>query len=186
MEITEASLRQKFTEIDTEDLIKLREDGGKTDMALDVIESILSERGVSFSPRSEIESPLSRSYARENNLASVGSRFVAQIIDTLIALFVCLPLIFIIGGFGIIALILYILFQDGLPGGQSIGKRFLNIAVIDKTNGEVCGFGKSFVRNFLLVIFGIIDSLFIFSESRQRLGDRLANTIVVNTTGNID
>ena len=35
------------------------------------------------------------------------------------------------------------------------------------------------MRNFLLALLGIIDWIFIFGDTRQRLGDMAANTIVV-------
>ena len=76
----------------------------------------------------------------------------------------------------------YILFADGMSGGQSLGKRWLGMVVIDAASGEPCTFGKSFVRNITLVLLGPIDWIFIFGESRRRLGDRLAGTVVVSNS----
>jgi uncharacterized RDD family membrane protein YckC len=75
--------------------------------------------------------------------------------------------------------ILYILLADGLPGGQSFGKKALRMRVIDERTGRDCTFGKSFLRNILLAILGPIDWVFIFGKKRQRLGDQVAGTIVV-------
>lgn len=68
--------------------------------------------------------------------------------------------------------------------GQTIGKMVMGIIVV-KENGEPCDFMAALLRN----VFRIIDILpqlyligFIFialSEKKQRLGDRLAGTIVV-------
>jgi uncharacterized RDD family membrane protein YckC len=72
----------------------------------------------------------------------------------------------------------YLLFSDGLGEGQSFGKKMLKIAVVDKTTGRPCGYGRSFVRN-IVRMFGLVDWVFMLGERRQRLGDRAANTIVV-------
>jgi uncharacterized RDD family membrane protein YckC len=68
--------------------------------------------------------------------------------------------------------------------GQTVGKMVMGIIVV-KENGEPCDFFAALLRN----VFRIIDSLptlyligFIviaLTEKKQRLGDRLAGTIVV-------
>lgn len=68
--------------------------------------------------------------------------------------------------------------------GQTIGKMVMGIIVV-KENGEPCDFFAALLRN----VFRIIDSLptlyligFIviaLTEKKQRLGDRLAGTVVV-------
>jgi uncharacterized RDD family membrane protein YckC len=75
--------------------------------------------------------------------------------------------------------ILYVLFCDCLPGGQSTGKRMLGIAVVDQQSGRPCSPGQSFMRNLLLGILGFFDWIFIVGEGRRRLGDIVAGTIVV-------
>jgi uncharacterized RDD family membrane protein YckC len=55
----------------------------------------------------------------------------------------------------------------------------MGTAVVDAATGRPCTFGKSFLRNFLLVVLGFIDWIFIFGRRRQRLGDMAANTLVV-------
>lgn len=72
----------------------------------------------------------------------------------------------------------YYLFADGFPGGQSLGKRWIGMYVVDEKSGEPCTWGDSFVRNFFAA-FGPIDWIFIFGEKHQRLGDKVAGTIVV-------
>ncbi len=79
----------------------------------------------------------------------------------------------------------YVLFSDGFTNGQSLGKRAFHIAVIDASTGEPCTFARSLIRNLLLVVFLVIDWLFIFGKNRQRLGDIVAQTIVVNLTPEI-
>jgi uncharacterized RDD family membrane protein YckC len=76
----------------------------------------------------------------------------------------------------------YCLLADGLPGGQSLAKRLLGMAVIKERTGQACSWGDSFVRNVLLVVLGPIDWVFIFfGDKHQRLGDRAAGTIVLKT-----
>jgi uncharacterized RDD family membrane protein YckC len=69
--------------------------------------------------------------------------------------------------------------------GQSIGKKILGIKVV-RSDGMPVSFARLFwLRNFviwiisLVPLFGIVDSLFIFGESRQCLHDKIADTIVV-------
>lgn len=73
----------------------------------------------------------------------------------------------------------YYFFADGLAGGQSYGKRWMGIRVVDDRSGKPCSFGQSFLRNLLLAILGPIDWVFIFGERHQRLGDKAAHTFVL-------
>jgi uncharacterized RDD family membrane protein YckC len=123
-------------------------------------------------------------------LASLGSRFLGQILDGIIAILLGLcsfavlylfkvsvgvqTAIFIVVIYG------YFLFSDGFKGGQSLGKRVLKTAVIDSFQGKPCSYGQSLARNFLQIL-GIIDWIFIFGKKRQRLGDKAAGTIVVRS-----
>ena len=128
----------------------------------------------------------------DHDLAERGDRLVAQFIDFLVVILAIILSAFlssfseIIGGivalFGLLFAIFYILCADGLKGWQSYGKQVMKICVMDATSGKPCTFVKSFIRNIPLAFLGIIDWIFIFSEKRQRLGDMLANTIVVRKT----
>ncbi|HYO83190.1 MAG TPA: RDD family protein, partial [Bryobacteraceae bacterium] len=118
------------------------------------------------------------------NLASLGQRLVAQILDTVLA---AVPIVaaLMLGSMstelGVVAVIaaggfavFYLLFADGFSGGQSFGKRIVGISVIHGETGRPCTFGQSFVRNLLLAICGWIDWIFILGGKRQRLGDKAA------------
>jgi len=76
---------------------------------------------------------------------------------------------------------LYYLLNDGLPNGQSLGKKLFRIQVIDEKTGQPCRIGKSFLRNIPMVIplVNLLDVLYIFGDERKRLGDHWAGTIVV-------
>ena len=72
-----------------------------------------------------------------------------------------------------------------LQNGQSIGKKLLTIKVV-RSDGSRASLGRIFwlrnvVNGLLSVIplYGLIDVLFIFGESRQCLHDKIADTIVV-------
>ena len=118
--------------------------------------------------------------------ASLSARLSAQVFDTAIA-----ALIIVLGLAGttrtsgapaLIAFALslaYLLLADSLPGGQSLGKRLMGIAVVDERTGRPCTLVQALVRNGLLLFLSIIDWLCVFSRTRQRLGDKAAHTIVV-------
>jgi uncharacterized RDD family membrane protein YckC len=69
--------------------------------------------------------------------------------------------------------------------GQSIAKKILSIKVV-RSDGSPITLGRLFwLRNVvnglisIVPLYGLIELLFIFSESRQCLHDKLADTIVV-------
>jgi uncharacterized RDD family membrane protein YckC len=69
--------------------------------------------------------------------------------------------------------------------GQTIGKKLLGIKVV-RRDGSPSTVGRIFwLRNVvngllgMIPMYGVIDGLFIFAESRQCLHDKLADTIVV-------
>ncbi|MFZ0485361.1 MAG: RDD family protein [Arenicellales bacterium] len=130
------------------------------------------------------------------NNVGVGPRAVAIIIDTVI-LFVAgwiIALFFgratttgfhLSGGpallFFLIALAYYIVMEA--QKGATIGKLLLGLRVVNEDGGSI-DWQASIVRNLLR----IVDGLFIYlvgailvwtSDKKQRLGDRLAKTIVI-------
>ena len=123
----------------------------------------------------------------EIELAARGQRLLAQAIDGCIAggpMVIAAFVLARLGSTGGVVTILaavwagaYLLFADG--GGQSIAKKWMGLHVVDATTGAPCTIMQSFVRNFLLMILGPIDWVFIFGERHQRLGDKAAGTIVV-------
>ena len=129
------------------------------------------------------------SSVQDYELASLKDRIFAQIIDYVIAglivIVASLPLLVgeILGiasiGTAFFLAFMYLLFSDGLSGGQSLGKKAMRIAVVNADSGEPCGFIGSALRNLSLNFLGIIDWIFIVGDRRQRLGDMIANTRVV-------
>jgi uncharacterized RDD family membrane protein YckC len=120
-------------------------------------------------------------------LASRWSRLVGQMID---GSFAALPMFLAAaiakGGsvisaplfiLGIGWMFFYLFLADGLHEGQSFAKQWLGMRVVS-ASGVPCTFGQSFVRN-IFTILGPFDWIFIFGDRRQRLGDKVAGTIVV-------
>lgn len=117
-------------------------------------------------------------------LARIGQRFTAQFIDGLVAVAVGVIFYFIADALGLsnewvfMGWLAYILLCDGLPRGQSIGKRFTHTRVVHVETELPCTYWQSCVRNFTLVL-GVIDVAFIVGKQRRRLGDLLARTKVI-------
>jgi len=128
------------------------------------------------------------------------SRFVARLIDVVIALAMYLLFKALWLPLGIFAACTYVGLQDGLGVGQSVGKRLLGLRVIDDQRGLPATMRHSFFRNlpfvlaipllgsplswlFLLFLIGPIilleTYLIVALDSGIRVGDVLANTLVV-------
>ena len=87
----------------------------------------------------------------------------------------------------LIGLALWFLYFTLLEGhyGQTIGKMALNIKVVREADGAPIDYGEAAVRTILRIIDGLFDyligAIFIWtSDEKQRLGDRVAHTVVVS------
>lgn len=138
----------------------------------------------------------------EFELAGIGCRFIAMLMDYFITflitvifylVFGILAILFdnIIANLGeyIIAIIMFGIFLINFSGyfilfeyiwsGQTPGKRLAGIRVI-KENGQPPNFFEIFIRNILRVIDIVVGPYFIlFSNKEKRLGDFIVQTIVV-------
>ena len=186
MEITKESLVENYMSMD-EDVLIERSLGELTDIAREAIEEVIEERGIKqeyIEAKSKARGvSLKAQHELESNLASPSVRLFAQVVDTFIAL-----LFFSISIFGDIGIIIgtilalaYIWFADGLLFGRSVGKLITNTKVVIEKTKAPCSYLRSFARNFPLTVLGLFDWVFIFGEKRQRLGDLIAGTVVVNT-----
>ncbi len=133
------------------------------------------------------------------NYQGIGPRLVAQIVDGIVLIILYFVLgAAMFGGFTFevfgaaagsfmgIYLLVFFLYYIVLEGalGTTIGKMAAKIKVV-REDGSPCGFGPAVVRNVLrvvdalpfLYIIGII--LVSRSDKKQRLGDRLAKTVVI-------
>ena len=69
--------------------------------------------------------------------------------------------------------------------GATVGKLVCKIRV-KKENGDACGIHKAFVRNMLRIVDGLAFYLvgiilIARSDKKQRLGDRIAKTVVIGS-----
>jgi len=189
MKVTEQDLRERYETLETRELLELQARGTLTETATRVLEQVLAQRSVPAEDRAaitaEIEKEASARDQEMGSLASPGARLGAQIIDSILVVIIVFLSALIgmaappVAMVGVLVAVAYLLLADGLPQGQSVGKRVLDIAVIDRRTHQPCTYGQSFLRNFLLAVLGIFDWIFIFGRTHQRLGDRAANTIVV-------
>ena len=121
--------------------------------------------------------------------ADIGKRLSAAFVDALVVTTLSLgywtggsPL-YLAFGAG------YLLLRDAV-GGRSIGKLLLGVVVINVKTGRPAAFAGSVERNLLLLLPGA-NVVAVFLEARtivsdpqgQRLGDRLAQTQVVEGAG---
>jgi len=195
MQVTEQDLRERYASMETEQLLELQARGDLTETAARVLEQELARRPISAEDRAAISSELKQQTAEQDelikSLASPPQRFTAQFIDSVVTLMIFIPAVLVwpavrpLGIAGFILATAYLLLADGLPNGQSIGKRVLHIAVIDQRTRKPCTYGQSFGRNILLAFLGIFDWIFIFGRKHQRLGDMAANTVVVRCSDNV-
>lgn len=138
--------------------------------------------------------------------ADIVKRVAAYIIDSLAVGLICLlivgitlgifmagffvqslagltTVIYVIGlVFAIIIPFVYVLLRDGLFGGRSLGKKFMNLRVVNTKTNKPCSFKDSFLRNITLFIpiVSIIELIMPFIDAGGlRFGDKLAGTQVV-------
>lgn len=130
-------------------------------------------------------------YQKPKNLAGLGRRWGGQMIDSMItvflfifvgrlAAFIGLPSS-VVGALALGSGVMYYLFSDAMPNGQSLGKKLLGMSVIDERSYLSCNLYQSFIRNITTPFLSFFDWIFIFFGSRKRLGDMLASTIVVRS-----
>jgi uncharacterized RDD family membrane protein YckC len=84
---------------------------------------------------------------------------------------------------------LYLLLRDGI-GGQSLGKLVVGLVVVNVQSGRFCSIKDSVLRNVFVLIPGanvmavFLESITILRDPQgQRLGDRLAQTQVIEGLG---
>jgi uncharacterized RDD family membrane protein YckC len=87
----------------------------------------------------------------------------------------------------VVGLVVWFLYFTLLEGryGQTVGKMALSIKVVREADGAPIDYGEAAVRTVLRIIDGLFDylvgAIFIWtSDKKQRLGDRVAHTVVVS------
>jgi uncharacterized RDD family membrane protein YckC len=85
----------------------------------------------------------------------------------------------------LLLLLAYFTFFEGSASGQTVGKKLLNIRVVDLDNAQSIGFVRAAVRNvvayFVSVIFLLGYLWMLWDEERQTWHDKVASSIVVPT-----
>jgi uncharacterized RDD family membrane protein YckC len=138
---------------------------------------------------SPIVARLSRGLLSRYAKADVKRRLFAATIDGLMVVMSCLLYLTLDFVLYLAAGAAYLLFRDAIRG-QSVGKFLLGLVVISLETGRPSSLAGSVRRNLLLLLPGA-NVVAIFLEARtvvrdsqgQRLGDRLAQTQVVEGSG---
>lgn len=131
------------------------------------------------------------------DVAGLGSRMIAWLLDTLIQLAVLIPLILgfsadgVAGTYELVVLLvllfailwLYYPMFEWLWGGRTPGKRAQRLRVV-RTDGQPAGFAPIMVRNLLriveVILFPFVAVICMLVTRRaQRLGDLAAGTMVI-------
>ena len=126
----------------------------------------------------------------------IGLRAVAVIVDT-IMLFIIMYIIALATGnsnaegfnmegppafLGFVVWFLYYVGAEATTGA-TLGKMLIGARVV-KTDGSPAGWGPALIRNLLRIVDGLfvylVGAIFVMrSPTKQRLGDRVAGTVVV-------
>ncbi len=162
--------------------------------------SALRDAPADYRQHLEIETP--EHVVLDLEIAGIGSRALAAVLDTLILVGASLAVLLVLGilaGFGFtigraapVLLVLggfvvwngYFILFEGMRGGQTPGKRVAGIRVVMDT-GHPVTFGAAAARNLLRVadllpppyLIGVL--LVAFHPRGKRLGDLVAGTVVV-------
>lgn len=138
--------------------------------------------------------------------ADRGTRFAAVILDTIVMIILIIPLflfseIFTSGIYidsylsevlsGLLSVFVFAIINYKLlvTNGQTIGKKVLKIRIIDEKSGKLAS-GNSLLTRYGFYFFvayipfvgwfiSIVNALFIFSDEKKCIHDKIANTIVV-------
>ena len=138
--------------------------------------------------------------------ASFGARFLAYIIDSVVAAAALIlagivvgysnwgeantgPAVVIMIAAGLWAFI-YSFVKDGREGGQSFGKEMLNLMVVNINTNQPCTMGESALRTLIWMLLSLIPIVgwliepivALASDDGRRLGDRVANTQVIEVS----
>ena len=133
----------------------------------------------------------------EYNKASILNRFVARIIDLIVAA----AFSKLLSPVGFFAGLTYLLIADGFFDGRSLGKKLIRLRTV-KEGGELCTYKESILRNLTMgtgyvmffipyigwlltiILYSIEGLIVIGNEKGLRIGDELAKTFVIEDGGN--
>ena len=122
--------------------------------------------------------------------AGFGERLVAAIIDGVLVGVVNGVLFGLMrgAGYGLGGLVglAYAIYFEGSPSGQTVGKKVMNIRIVDADNGGPIGYGRAFVRWIGKIISAIPCALgyfwMLWDPNKQTWHDKMASSVVVPTS----
>lgn len=122
--------------------------------------------------------------------ADFGQRLVATLIDTVLIIVVQVVLIAILDmtagqGLGALIGLAYVVYLEGSPSGQTVGKRAMNIRIVDAETGGPIGYGRAVLRYFARIVSAIPCLLGFFwmlwDDNKQTWHDKITTNVVVPT-----
>jgi uncharacterized RDD family membrane protein YckC len=119
--------------------------------------------------------------------AGFWRRFGAAFIDGLIVGVVLIVLSAVAHGVGYaLGLVLgigYIVYFEGGPTGQALGKRAMGIRVVDFDTGGPIGYGRAFIRYIGRIVSGVVIYIgylwMLWDREKQCWHDKFASDVVV-------
>ena len=169
-ELNEIAKRESFVPLDQMDFVGHPNASAIARLIATIVDNILIF--TSFAAGFVLVAWLAKMGVMENPMESIRSKKELGLISLVVLS--SLPAMLVFGQWFLLT-----------TSGQTIGKKLLMIRIVT-TSGKLPGFLQAVVlRNWLravisvLPFFGLIDVLFIFSDSRRCLHDYLANTRVV-------
>lgn len=124
--------------------------------------------------------------AGTSDRANFGQRLAAYLIDGVIFFVVYLVMILVLKGTGALLsyaiFVGYMIYLEGSPSGQTVGKKLLGIRVISETGGPL-GYGLATGRFFARFLSGFLCSLgyfwMLWDDRKQTWHDKLVKSNVV-------
>ena len=123
--------------------------------------------------------------------AGFGARLVAMLVDVLITGIASTVLQLVLpetlgSALGVLVGLAYYVYLEGSASGQTVGKRALNIRVVDFATGGPLGPAKAFIRWISRILSGIPCGLgyfwMLWDNEKQTWHDKIAGTVVVPTS----
>jgi uncharacterized RDD family membrane protein YckC len=123
--------------------------------------------------------------------ANFGQRLIALIVDAIILGIVgaIVQALFAQNLASLIQLLLglaYYVYLEGSPSGQTVGKKLLNIRVVDFNTGGSIDYGRAAIRYVARYLSGIACGLgylwMLWDKEKQTWHDKLSTTVVVPTS----
>lgn len=120
--------------------------------------------------------------------ASFGVRLAAALIDGAMLFVVGLVLGAIskgLQGLGILIGLAYYVYLEGSPSGQTVGKKVMNIRIVDSESGGPIGYGRAVLRYFARILSAIPCLLgyfwMLWDKNGQTWHDKITTDVVVPT-----